>query len=171
VNQYFIIALLWAASLVGLGLYENNAGHTTGVNEQKVADQKQFDTINQKTADQKAEANRMFREMQDINLATAVERDKLKTKLEKEHAANQKVTADLSAKYSGLKLRFTAQVAGSGDGSGSPQGPAVGGTGAQPATVIQLPDALTAGLRSIVTDADNLAADYKLCYDYANQIK
>ncbi len=63
-NQYFIIVLVWAASLVGLGLYENHAGHTAGVNEQKVEDQKEFDKVNAERAQQKVDAAALMQKEQ-----------------------------------------------------------------------------------------------------------
>src|ERR1019366_8737711 len=113
-NIYFIIGLALAVTIACAGsAYE---GHSIGVNSQKAADQLQFDAINQKTADQKTTANAQYRALQDANLKLAGERDILKTTLETQHVANQKVTTGLRTQLASTRLQFAAaQTAGPGN--------------------------------------------------------
>ena len=169
-NPYALIVAIVLA--VALWFGGDHAGHKRGINAQKVADQRQFDQINAEREQQKATANVIYRKAQDDNLTLMVERDQLKTKLEKEHATNQKATDDLRTRYSGLGLRFTTdQGAGLGLSSRSAQGAGTDPASAIAPAFVQLPDALAADLQQLTFDADRLADDYRKCYGYATQVK
>lgn len=147
-------------------------GHRVGTNAQKVADQAQFDQINADLTEQKATANAVYRKFQENNLALMVERDKLKTNLEKENEAHRVATAALRDKYAAVGLRYSAaQDAGHWPGGGSPTG--AGADPASPAApaVVQLPDPIATNLRRLTFDADTLADNYRKCYGYASQVK
>lgn len=162
-----VVALLWLASLVATGLWREHVGHTAGVAEQKVADQRLFDQINREREQQRAEADALYRAEQEKTIAALVERDAFKHQLEVTDAENRKATAALAAKYSGMGLRFRA-VEGSGAGQNC-RGPAPAegnAPGPDAASVVQLPDALAGSLRRIVADADALKDEYAKCYAY-----
>lgn len=169
INPYVILAIVlaWVCSLAGVGYWQ----HDAGIASQKITDQVQFDKINQERTDEKAQANAIYRHAQDDNLALATERDQLKTNLEKEHAINQKRTADLADTYARVRLQFNAPGAGHRDGGGSTEGTNANTTSAASATVVQLPDQITSDLRQLVIDADNLKDNYTECYGYANKVK
>ena len=163
-NRYLIIGALLAA--LAAWFSGTVHGHRAGVAEQKAADQILFDEINHKISTQKAEADAAWRAAQDRNLALVVERDRLKTQLEKRHARDAAATDALRDRYARLGLRYAAESAGSRCGS---DGAAAPGTGTdQPAepAVVELPGALTADLRQLAFDADRLADDYRKCRAY-----
>ena len=167
-SRYLVIALVWVASLVAVGAWQNDAG----INEQKVADQARFDKANNDIAEQKAQANAAYRAFQEHNVALMVERDQLKTTLEKEHEKNRIATDALRNKYAAASLRFAAsQGAGSGDGGRSAQGAGIDSASSSAAAVVQLPDQITADLRRLSFDADELADNYRECYGYAQRVK
>lgn len=148
------------------------AGHHVGENAQKVADQAQFDGINQKLADQKTEAAGILKERNAENLALMAERDQLKTDLEKTREDNRKATDDLRRKYSSVGLRFQpAQAAGAGCGGRGAEGASADPSGVDAPTAVELPAALTASLRQIAYDADTLADEYRECYGYAQAVR
>jgi len=163
-----VIGLVWLGSLVGVGKWQ----HTAGVTAQKVADQVQFDTINQKLADQKAEAAEILKKANASNLALMVERDRLKTTLEKTREENRQATAAARDHYAGLGLRFQpSQAAGCGRGGGGTQGAGADPAATDAAATVELPEAITASLRQITYDADTLADEYRKCYGYAQGVK
>lgn len=168
-NPYIILGFV--LSLIVAGAAGFTSGHHFGVNGQKAADQVQFDKINQDIADRKAQANAIYRKNQDDNLALMVERDQLKTTLEKEHANHQAATTALRDKYSGLGLRFTAEAPRLGNGGGCAQSAGTDPAGSDSAAIIQLPGAIAADLRRLAFDADQLADDYQKCYGYAEQVR
>lgn len=171
-NIYFIILIAWIASLAGFGLYENHAGHVSGVNEQKVVDQKEFDKINAERTQQKAEAAKLLQNAQAGIITLQQERDKLKTTLGEQDAKNRKDVLVLNANLASARLRFrTAQGAGDRTDSGGSLPSTSNPASAQPAPIVQLPDALAEDLRRFALDADLLAADYKLCYGYATKVR
>jgi hypothetical protein len=163
-----VIGLVWLGSLAGVGKWQ----YIAGVTAQKVADQVQFDVINQKLADQKTEAAAVLKRSNADNLALLVERDRLKTTLEKEYATNQATTAAARDRYAGLGLRFQpAQVAECGSGGGSAQGASADSAGAGASASVQLPDEIAGDLRQIAFDADTLADNYRKCFGYAQKVK
>jgi hypothetical protein len=169
-NPYLIIGFIVALIFVGAGGFK--VGDTYGTNQQKAADQEQFDDINQKLAGQKTEAAGILKTKNAENLALMVERDTLKTNLEKEHAQAQAATAAARDHFAGLGLRFQpAEAAGCRLGSGCAGSPQADPSGAHGAAVVELPAAVTASLRSIAYDADTLADSYRECYGYAQQVK
>ena len=162
----FVLSIIAAA---GAGFA---SGHHSGVSDQKVIDQAQFDRINQATAERKTQANALYRQKQDANLALMVERDQLKTRLEKQYAINTATTTALRDKYFGVGLRFsTRQTARLGNGGGSAQAAGADPAGDEPAATVQLPGEITADLRRLAFDADQLVDDYRKCYGYAEQVR
>lgn len=169
-NPYLILTFVLAVIAAGVG--GCTYGHGTGIDEQKAADQVQFDKYNQDIADQKTQANALYRKAQDANLALMTERDQLKTTLEKQHAINKANTAALRDKYFGVGLRFsTRQTPGLGSGGGIAQGPGTDPAIDEPTTLVQLPGEIAADLRRLAFDADQLADDYRKCYGYAEKVK
>ena len=166
-NPYFILAFVLALAGAGAGGYMT--GHRAGTNAQQVADQAEFDTINAGITAQKAQADKLYREGQATIIALQIERDQFKTNLEKEHAAHQKATDDLRNSYAHVGLRFaTGQTSGLGGGGGLSQAAGGNTASATGATVVQLPDETASALRGIAYDADRLADDYRLCYEYVS---
>ena len=148
------------------------AGHHVGENAQKVADQAQFDGINKELSGQKTAAADLLKTKNAENLALMAERDQLKTGLEKTREDNRKATDDLRRKYSSVGLRFQpAQAAGCRLGSGGARNPAPGTAGADATASVELPAAITAGLRQLTFDADTLADEYRKCYGYAQAVR
>lgn len=167
------ILLAFALALMGVGMYEHSEGVDSGIERQKVADQREFDSVNAKLAANKAEAAEILRKAQAANVAVMAERDALKTKLEEERQANEKQNRDLRARYAELKLRFTIPSdRGSRDGGASPA-PATGDApgAASPGIVVELPDKIAADLRQLTFDADELRTAYAVCYGYATTVR
>jgi hypothetical protein len=164
-NPYAIIGTL--GLMLALCAVSFEGGHRTGVNAQKVADQQEFDHINADIAKQKSDANTLYRAAQDKNVVLAVERDAFKTKLEKQYVLDKKNIDDLRARYAGERLLYEpSQSAGRGNGgTGTTSG--AGSSSPAGSTFLQIPDAITADLRSLTYDADELAANYKKCREYA----
>lgn len=169
-NPYFSIAII--LSLIAAAIGGCSYGTSAGIAEQKALDQVQFDKHNQDIADQKTKANTLYRQAQDNNLALMLERDQLKTTLEKQHAINQAATTALRDKYFGVGLRFTAkQTAGFGSGSSGTQSPGTDPASPETSTLVQLPGEIAANIRRLVFDADQLTDEYRKCYGYANQVR
>lgn len=169
-NPYLILGFVLFIVVSGAAGFAS--GHHSGVTDQKAADQVQFDKINLDISTQKTQANALYRKQQDASIALMVERDQLKTTLEKQHAINKTTTAALRDKYFGIGLRFsTRKTAGLGSGSGSAQGAGTDPASAEPSTLVQLPGEITADIRHLAFDADHLADDYRKCYGYANQVR
>lgn len=168
-NPYLILGFV--LSLIAAGGTGFASGHHYGVVDQQAVDQVLFDKVNQDIADQKAQANAIYRKRQDDNLALMLERDQLKTRLEKRHATNQANTAALRDKYSGLGLRFTAEAPRLGNGSRCAPSPGADPASNEPAAIVQLPGEITEGLLQLAFDADSLADDYRKCYGYAEQVR
>lgn len=171
-NPYTIIGGLVAIiALTGGGFWY---GTGVGKAKQEVADQAQFDAINKKLAEQKAEATVILARADAERVALLEERDQLKTKLETEKAAHDQITDDLRGKYSSLKLQFVAvqgQAGGRGPSGGDSPGPAANPSGVAGPTLVQLPDTLAAALRQLAFDADQLRDEYALCYGYAEKVR
>lgn len=151
--------------LFGLLFGAEQYGHTQGVNTQKVADQVEFDRINAALTMQKSDAAAMLQKAQTDIITLQANRDKLKLTMEKQHAQDQVTNAALRDKYSGLGLRFKpAEGSGCGNG-GSGTLPAQGNAAVLAAAPSVLISRETSdALRALAYDADELAANYKLCY-------
>lgn len=148
------------------------AGHHVGENDQKVTDQSQYDGINKQLADQKKTATDLLKTRNAENLALMVERDQLKTDLEKTREDNRKTTDDLRRKYAGVGLRFQpVEAAGGGCGGGRAENAGVDPAGADVSTTVELPAALASDLRRLAFDADTLADSYRECWGYAQQVR
>lgn len=162
----WIIGLIWLASLVAVGYWQEGAGENT----QKVADQKKFDSIEHDLTEQKAKAGREMQDSLKENLAIATDRDNFKTQLENERETHRIATIALERKYSSLSLQYrAAKDSGSGTSGSRPlpggENPAV----ATSTPVLQLPDEITANLRQLTRDADDLNDDYRKCFDFAER--
>lgn len=152
--------------------YVDGKGYDRGVSVQKAADQVEFDRINTERAQQKAEANALYQGAQAAIVVLMGERDKFKHDLEVQDAKNRKATATLTAKYSGLKLRFAAtQSPGDRADGGSANGAGADPTGPAGTAIVELPGPLTADLRQFARDADDLKDAYALCFNYATKVK
>jgi len=169
-NPYLIIGAVFAVITIAAGSY--GIGHGHGINEQKVADQAQFDTINREREQQKAEAVALYRSAQADIITLQAERDRFKTQLEKTREQDRTATDSTRNRLAGLGLRFrTEQGVGPGpDCAGTLPGIAHP-AGTAPAATVELPGALARDLRSLTGDADQLADDYRQCYAYAVGVK
>lgn len=166
-NPYIIIAAIIA--LAGAFFGGERIGHRNGVNQQKVADQAQFDKVNTDLAKQKAEAARLYEQAQKDIITKQTAEAEFKTQLEKQRAqANTTITA-LRRDYDARSLRFTIKDPGCRAGGGDSS--ATQGNPASPATTteVQLPDSIARNLRQLVEDADSLKIEYQACYDWANR--
>jgi hypothetical protein len=165
VNPWVILGFVIALATTNLGSYFYGMG--IGKDKQAVADQVQFDEINQKLTDQKAEANAKYRDAQGSIIALQEQRDKFKNQLGEQHVKNQALTNKLRDSYDAYGLRFDAsEVARCWRGGRLAKGAECDATGNAGATEIQLPESLARALQSIAYDADQLADDYRLCYGY-----
>lgn len=168
-NPWIILgAIIIVLVLCAGSAYE---GHEIGVNSQKVADQKQFDLINQTIARNKVKANGILRAAQERNANLAADNEIFNRKLMGEHNANREKTDALERIYAVYGLRFRAQIAGCGGSSGGSMPSQGDPASTDGTTFVQLPDAIARNLRQLAKDADKLRDDYRLCYDYANQMK
>lgn len=168
-NTYVAIGAvaLLAASHLGAERY----GHQAGVNQQKVADQVEFDNYKQQIKEQTAAANRQYIEAQNSVTQALVELDAFKTNLENVRAKSKDEIELVRRQYATVGLRFTttAKAAGCGDSNQS-TGNSKDETPRAKATVsVQLPETLTANLRQLALDADNLNSEYGVCYRYVNR--
>lgn len=165
-NPWIILAAVIALAGASLGGY--TTGRSAGVNAQKVTDQTRFDEINQALTDQKAEANAAYRSFQEHNLALVVERDRLKTDLEKRHAQDAAATDADRRHYAGLGLRFRpAENAGSGNCGLSTGSAEADASSPDAAAAVELPATITSDLRQLTFESDQLADAYRKCYGYA----
>lgn len=170
INPWIILAILLAlAGSAGGGFWY---GDSYGTNQQKVADQKEFDRINKMLDDQTKEAAQQYQTDQANIINLMHNQDLWKTKLENEHAQNAKATDNLRREYDTKLLRFRAGansfVSGNCGGSSQDSEASTSSTGSS--TVIQLPDEITRGLRHLAEDADRLKDSYIECYQYSQQI-
>jgi hypothetical protein len=170
-NPIGVIGVILVALGIGFGSY--HSGHSNGVAEQSVKDQKQFDDINEKLTKQKAEASTLYKTLADQVIAKQAADDEFKTQLEKQREIYRTDTDALRRKYAATSLRFTTTTAqdprGGGGGGGSPQGAGAEATTAEGPTVVQLPDQITADLRQLTLDADFWLDEYRACYTWANR--
>lgn len=165
------MALGVVLGLVGAAAGGFVLGDRYGTNNQKAADQTQFDRINTERASQTASANALYRAAQDRNVALMAERDKFKTELENHYADDQKATDAHRRELASVGLRYAGKSSGSRD-CGSGTGSASGNSAAAPASAVyELPASITADLRQLTLDADNLADAYRLCYNYTIKVK
>jgi hypothetical protein len=168
-NPWVILAIVLTLGATHTGAY--TLGYGNGVNAQKVADQEQFDKLNKDIADQKAQANAKYRDALGSIIALQTERDKFKNQLGEQREKNREVTTKLADAYAAYQLRFSVtEVARCWRGGRYTQGAECDAASPAKTTTVQLPDAITANLRRLAKDADELNDDYKACYAYANQV-
>lgn len=166
INQYIIAAAIWIASLIGVGFWQ----HSAGVDSQKAEDQAQFDKINADIAQQKAEANELYRKAYDNNMLVMIERDEFKTKLLKERQANAENINAIRNYYSNVSLRYAVKDSGLGQSCGSSVPAKTDAASNASPVERELPAAITAGLRELAYQCDSLNADYRLLYEWANTL-
>lgn len=168
IGRWMVIVAMITAAVAAFGLKAYNVGAT----EQQVADQAQFDGINKAIADRKAEAAKILMARNAENLALMIERDQLKTDLEKTREDNRKVTTAARDRYAGLGLRFKpAKVAGRGCGRGGAAAASAGPAAVDGAAAVELPGKIASDLRQLTFDADTLADEYRKCYGYAHRVR
>lgn len=167
-TQYLIIALLWVASLAGVGWFAETDGHASGVTSQKVVDQKQFDAINRQLDAQKAEAGALLKKANADIVAAMAAADSFKTQLERDSETRKAEIDTLRRSYAGRSLRFatSSKAAGCGAGSSGASGAEGAAAGPDGSAVVQLPDQVTADLRQLTVDGDVLKSEYRKCRDY-----
>lgn len=168
-NPWLILAAVLA--LVGVGAGGYYAGHSAGVNTQRVADQTQFDKINADLTTQKTAANKLLADAQTKDIANAEHNQQIAQEIEHRDENNRAKTAALQQQYSGLSLRYAAATdPRRGQGGSSPDPAASAAPSAEPGPIVQLPNSLAANLRQYATDADGLADEYRKCLDYESQV-
>lgn len=165
-------AAVAAAAIIGVTNFASfSAGKESGVKSQQAVDQVKYDDYAKDIAEQKLEADSLYREAQANVIAAMSELDKFKTTLENERAKSNADIELMRRNYASLGLRFTttAKAAGCGSrstGTNSTEGAA---PGAAETVSIQLPAALAANLRQLALDADTLNSEYGICYKYINR--
>lgn len=169
-NPYLIIgALIFLAVACGGSAYE---GHRFGVDQQAVADQKQFDTINAEITQQKAEAHTLLEKAMDDNLDLETQRNTLKDKIQKDREDARNKTDALTRQLAFERLRFIpTEDSGCRVGGGDAQGSSPGSAGTTQAPDVLLPEAISRNLFQLALDADRLRDDYAACYAWATQVK
>jgi len=166
-NPYIIIVALIAFISSNIG--SAYLGKEYGKNSQKVADQVEFDRVNAEITEQKDAAFAALLKNRDniIDLQTA--QGKFINTLEVERGKNRDLNTALSREHANRELQFAASKDSVCRESGGDTGAAEGSEASaqEPRyVVISLPDALTASLRGIVADADDLWTEYQTCYQY-----
>lgn len=168
-NPYPWLAGLLLIIVVAVGA--DRFGHSRGVDQQRLENQKVIDQINTERANQKAEAAEIYRKAQDNIIALQTQRDALKRTLGAQDAANRKATADKYADYVGSGLRFTPQSSGNRPNGSDPVSTGTNAASVAGSTVIQLPGEIEKRLWDIARDADDLKTAYATCYRWANQVR
>lgn len=141
-------------------------GDRIGTARQKVADQAKFDEINRKLSMQKSEAAAQLASLNAANLKLILDRDTLKTTLEKRYADARAETTSTRRELATLKLRFTVETGRTGGGSISSSGPEVIPANLAGTALVQLPEKIAADLRQWAEDADALRDAYAICYGW-----
>jgi hypothetical protein len=161
-----LAGLVLAISLFGGGYYK---GNQAGINAEKVRTQGIIDGYNLQIAEQKAEANKQYRDAADQALKDQRKNELLTNELEKAHVQNQRDTNRLRDAYAAYSLRFHAEEdSGRGDSDhGAEGGKASAAGNATPAYCVVSRE-VDAALKSIAYDCDSLRDDYRLLYDWAH---
>ena len=166
-SPWVILAIVLAFIGVGGGGYAYGDHH--GALSQKVADQKQFDSINAQTATNKATANAIYQNAQAVIIQQAKDRALSDNQREQERQSNVKAINDLRTKYASNGLHFsTGQTSGLGNCSPSTVPISANPAGHTETTVCAVSNEVDASLKSIAYDADTLAADYTILYNWAH---
>lgn len=163
-NPWVILgAMLALLVLVGV-VYTQ--GHSDGVDDQKLADQAEFNRINAELTEQKAKANTLWREKATANAERATEVGKLTHQLGVQHEENRQLTDRNRLALDALRLRWkSTESPGRGDsGRGAEANP--GGTASSTeAAICEFPEALDRSLKEILADADRLRDNYEYQYN------
>lgn len=169
-NPWAIVGVLLALAAAYLG--GDYRGHGRGLNEQKVADQGQFDQVNRERTQQQADAAELLRAAAAGNMLLTEQRDALKTQLGELREKDRVATDTNRQRFAGLGLRFRApQGDASGQGGAGapsspdrPSGPASGPT-------VELPSSIASDLRQLTFEADTLADAYRECKGYVDLVR
>lgn len=152
------VAATWAASLVGVGMWQNNVGHTA---EKAAWQGQQISEL--KVAN--AEIVRLNNEARTRELQSAHDMDNLGRQYEQKLAdseARRKHDVD-AARAGALRLQFRGTCGAASEGAGSQTGASSGvGHGE---TTIELPREITADLYALADDADQVVRQLDSCQD------
>ena len=165
-NPWVIIGIigLWLASLVSVGFWQ----HGAGIDAQTLVDAKEFKRIDDERTEQKRVANVTLRKALEKNIAVQLANDKRAQEQEKENAKLKADFDDIRRKYVGVGLRFPAAESPGHRPGGASALPAGTDTAVPAAAaVLQLPDSVTANLRQLAYEADQVTANYDRCYQFA----
>ena len=166
-NPWILLGLVMAFLGVGAGSF--GAGHHFGVTTQKVADQVQFDAINDQTAENKKKADAIYRNAQAIIIQQAADRELADNQREKERQSDVKTINDLRNRYASVGLRFsTGQASGLGGSGGNSNGISAHPADNDGTAEIQLPDQIAEDLRQLTFDDDAVKVDYAILYKWAH---
>jgi hypothetical protein len=175
VVKYGIIVAVLCTIIGGLGYFAFDAGKNRQLKDDapkiaaltKTISDTQTALEHNKTlaADEMTEAQKRIAEAVAANLD-------LNRKLEAANVKAHDAVAARGAMYAATGgLRFAVALGSNpvrrGDGGIGARAPAGRPALAAVAAYVELPDPITAELRSLSTDADNLAVDYNTCYSYA----
>jgi hypothetical protein len=175
VIKYGLIVLVLSLVVGGLGYFAFDAGKNRQAKDDASVISKLQGTIdatnvalaNQKTAAQSelTEAEKRIAEAETANLD-------LNRKLEAANETAHRAVAARGAMYAATGgLRFAVALGSNpvrrGDGGIGARAPAGPAALAAVAAYVELPNAITNELRSLSTDADQLAVDYGTCFAYA----
>lgn len=163
-NPWVILGVMLAL-LVMVGVVYTQ-GHSDGVDDQKLADQAEFDHINAELTKQKAEANALWQEKATANAERATEVGKLTHQLGVQHEENRQLTDRNRLALDALRLRWkSAESSGRGDSAGDTKANHGGAASSTEAAICEFPEALDRSLKEILADADRLRDDYEYQYN------
>lgn len=157
-------------AVLALGAAVLGYGHKQYLKGERVATARAQATVDKQKAEATALLAQLTQERSTAATALANLTNQLEQTREKRQTAN---TADVNRRLIGPGLRYNApqSTAGCGRGSTSPEGPAPGATSDPATAVVQLPDALSRDLWQYAGDAQSLAIDYGVLYEYTHNPK
>lgn len=163
-NPWVILGAVLVVLVLMAGAHSH--GHKSGINEQKVADQAEFDRINAELEAQKAAANKIWREKAGEAQARRIEVGKLSHQLGVQHEENRQLTDRNRLALDALRLRWkSTESSGRGDSAGNSEANHGGTASSTKTAYCEFPEALDRSLKEILADADRLRDDYEYQYN------
>ena len=157
------LAAVAVSVLVGSALYGASVLDQRGYERAKKEDAALLQT-------QKLEATQLLAQETEKLAKAQSDLSKLITTMEKNRETLQaKNRIDLRSNTAGPRLQYNVQTIGCGPGSGSTQSAALGAASDPGTTVLQLPEPLNSNLWQFAADAQSLAIDYRVLWDYVHE--
>lgn len=162
---YKLLGLL--LTVLALGAAVLGYGHKQYLKGERVATARGQADVDE----QKSKATALLAQLTQERSIAATALANLTNQLEQTRETRQTAnTADVRRHLTGPGLRYTVpqSTAGCGRGGASPESPAPGPTGDPATTLIQLPDPISGDLWQYAGDAQSLAIDYAVLYEYTH---